>query len=806
MNFIFYLFIFLLSFSLFSQNLFTIKGKVIDSIDSKPLPYSTISVSGTRTGAFTNMNGEFQLQLPKGQYSLSTMMTGFQSKITNIEVNQNIDDLVIILSIADYKLEDLIVYAEGPGMRTMRKVIKRKVEQREKLNQYTYSLYTKFVVATDTLTAGRKDYETDTTINSILESYSKSYFQKEDKYFNYILKKRQTENIPPQANFVSFGNNINVYDDYVEILGEKIYSPFNPDAPDYYDFVLEGKYSAEDGTKLSKILVQPKTKQRKLFEGYLIIDSARLLPLEAVLKPNKSVQLPFNAKLLYRQNFNMFDDYFIMPTSLRIFTEVKAEVFWFYRPRLEILLQTYQYDYEFNKEFEDDIFNQRRAEADENADQFDSVFWQNKKIIPLKDSEQYAYDRIKTSIEFPDSIQGTNVFAKTVKPFTDRLRFLNRPPFTGTEDFYSHNRVSGLLLGLGLFSDLGKFNSGKINFAYGFSDQKLNYKLNLNQFFDKYKQWKLSLEIQNSITRSDNPFIVKDRLNRWTSFFGSDAADWYYNESYKLSFEYSWGQRQFVARNTYERPFRISIYSSIENHKTAQNNLIKTIMSPSNTYRLNPQAVEGKYNLLGSEFYLNYNRLRKISNLGLYFNYELSSKELQSHLDYQRYFGEFYFQIRTLPLWKLSVQSTFGYSTGDLPFQKYFALESGPGIITVPGSFRTIRQKEFYGDRFFTLNFEHNFGEIFPGLFRIPSITSFGLEFILMANIAYTDFSQKNKLNNQNSIYQYDFTANTQDKYFYEFGLGLNKLFLFFRFDLALRLSQLEKPRFIVNISGATFR
>lgn len=800
------LFIFLVSISLESNEIFVVKGKVLDSIDNKSLPYSTITVLGTKVGAFTNMNGEFQINLPKGKYQLSVMMVGYETSLKQIEVNDNIDDLVFEMSLSDYQLEDLIVYAEGPGMRTMRKVIKRKIEQKDILEKYTYALYTKFVVATDTLTAGRKDYETDTTINSILESYSKSYYKKEDNYFNYILKKRQTENIPPQANFVSFGNNINVYDDIVEILGEKIYSPFNPDAPDYYDFVLEGKYLNEDGRKLSKILVQPKTNQRKLFEGYLIIDSNKLQPLEAVLRPNIAVQLPFNADMYYHQNFNMFDDYYIMPTSLRIFTEIKAEVFWFYRPRLEILLQTYQYDYNFDDDFDEDIFNQRRAEADENADKYDSVFWQNKKIIPLKESEQFAYDRIRTSIEYPDSIEGTNIFAKTIKPFTDRLRFLNRPPFTGSEDFYSHNRVSGLILGLGLFSNFGKYNSARIYAGYGFEDEVINYKLNINQYFDKFKQWKLSLDLENGITRSDNPFIVKDRLNRWTSFFGSDAGDWYYNEKYRATFEYGWGQKRFINRSVYELPNRINIYASTENHKTATKNLVKTIVSNGSGYRLNPEIVEGKYNILGGEINLNYNRQRKISDVGLHFNYELSRKEFGSILDYERYYGEFYFQFPTMPLWNLSVQSTFGYSKGDLPNQKYFALESGPAIITVPGSFRTIRQKEFYGDRFFTVNFEHNFGEIFPGLFRIPSVSSFGLEFILMANVGYTDFTENSLKRNKENIYEYNYTANTDDLYFYEFGLGLNKLFLFFRFDLAFRLSQIEKPRFMINISGATYR
>lgn len=803
-KYIIFILIFFSYVELLSQEKFKVTGKVIDSVDNKPLPYATISVLGTKFGSYTNLNGEYFLELDKGLYRLAISMTGFETEYKNISLDSDILDLEFTMSMADYQLEDLIVYAEGPGLRLMRKVIQKKIKQSEALESYNYMLYTKFVVATDTLTAGRNDYDTDTTINSILESYSKSYYQKEDKFFNYIIKRRQTYNVPPEANFVSFGNNINVYDDIVEILSEEIYSPFNKNAVDYYEFLLEGKFVESDGRVLHKILVEPKSSRRKLFEGYLIIDSLNLIPTEVVLQPSKAVQLPFNAKLEYRQSFDLFDSTYLMPTSLRIFTNISAEVFLFYKPRLEILLETYQYDYNFNIDIDDRIFNQRNAEADKSANILDSNFWFKSNIIPLREQEQFAYERIRTSIEYPDSIEGTNFFAKTIKPFTDKFRFLNRAPFTGSEDFFKHNRVSGTILGVGLFKDLSNFTYGKIYAGYGLEDEKLNYDIVLDQYFDKYRQFKLGVNLSNGITRSDNPYIVKDKLNTLTSIFGSDAGDYYYNEKYSANIEYSWGQQTFVKRYTYTRPYRISLYASVENHQNAPDPLIKAIGS-NLEFRDNPEVIEGRYNLIGLELNLNYSRLRKISKYGLYFNLEHSNNDLGSLLDYNRYYSELYFKVKTFPSMNLTVQSTFGWHNGDLPMQKYFALESGPAIITVPGSFRTIRQKEFYGDKFMTINLEHNFGELFPGLFRIPSVTSFGLEFILMTNIGYSDFNFKNNLRNRELNYNFDFTKNTNENYFYEAGIGLNKLFLFFRFDLTFRLSQVESPRFMFNISGATF-
>jgi len=50
-------------------------------------------------------------------------------------------------------LEGVVVIAEDPGMRLMRRAIEKKKEQSNQVNSYKYLLYTKFVIQTDTITA-----------------------------------------------------------------------------------------------------------------------------------------------------------------------------------------------------------------------------------------------------------------------------------------------------------------------------------------------------------------------------------------------------------------------------------------------------------------------------------------------------------------------------------------------------------------------------------------------------------------------------------------------------------------------------
>ena len=75
--------------------------------------------------------------------------------------------------------------------------------------------------------------------------------------------------------------------------------------------------------------------------------------------------------------------------------------------------------------------------------------------------------------------------------------------------------------------------------------------------------------------------------------------------------------------------------------------------------------------------------------------------------------------------------------------------------------------KEFLGDRFLSLAFEHNFGEIIPGVLRIPNVASFGIEFVLFGNIGYSEFTDNAVFSKvDGEYYKTRQTAATPDKYF----------------------------------------
>ena len=64
-----------------------IKGKIIDEKTSDPLPYVNIGVQGQATGTFSDSNGNYRLELPKGDYDLFISSVGYEKLEKHIRLD-----------------------------------------------------------------------------------------------------------------------------------------------------------------------------------------------------------------------------------------------------------------------------------------------------------------------------------------------------------------------------------------------------------------------------------------------------------------------------------------------------------------------------------------------------------------------------------------------------------------------------------------------------------------------------------------------------------------------------------------------
>lgn len=789
------------TFGAVAQQQINISGVVRSADLLTPLRFVSVRCLEARKTAITDKTGRYILKIPLPNVSLDTIqviysLVGYWPDTIRVSLRDTVFD--VTLRERAFIGNELVVVAEDPAVGIMRKVLARKARQQITLQRYTYMLYTKFVATVDTITASRSTGRGDTTVFSILESYSKGYVELPNSYYNEIIQRRQTANVPPQANFVTFGTNLNAYDDVVSILNEEIASPFNPEALDIYDLVLTSAREADT----VRIELRPKPGSGRAFIGEIYINQRTASPLEVRLTPNKAVNLPFDAVLTYRQTFDDVHG-FIIPEALSITSSLTANILYIVSPRLDIEINTLCYDYSFNEHIDPSVFDRRRVELSHQAHEFDSTYWRANSKLPLRPEEAVAYADIQNLIDNPDSLE-SNILDRYIGPVTRTIARLGRKPFSGFEDVFRYNRIHGVYLGMGVRFRPDTALEIESGAGYGLSDRKFYGNVRLTLFPDELQKWAFDMVGFQQLARRDDPHVVRTGLiSATTLLFGQDYGDYYYTRGVEAGIGYGWGQLRFIRNDLWARPNGVRLFVRSEQQESALQHDVWSLFSPNGLVRPNPTIIDGTMRTIGFEWKLQYSQLRRISRSGMFLHIETSQPEvLPSDFSFTLLRWNGVARMRTLPLWTLDIASTFGWSWGAVPPQRFSSLETSLSGLVVGSVFRGMTVKEFYGDRYATLSVSHNFGEVIPGILRIPDIASFGIEFILFGGLGWTAFSEQSRTFMQTALPTTDLTA---DRVYYEVGVGINRVLLFFRLDVNARLSQRSVPQIRLNLSGATF-
>ncbi|MBO9561730.1 MAG: TonB-dependent receptor [Niastella sp.] len=85
------------------------RGKVIDGVTKEPIAHAAVQIKAAKLGAFTNNNGEFELQLPEGQQQLIVSSVGYQS--VNIQVDRSQTELIIALQVNNSTMQEVVITA-----------------------------------------------------------------------------------------------------------------------------------------------------------------------------------------------------------------------------------------------------------------------------------------------------------------------------------------------------------------------------------------------------------------------------------------------------------------------------------------------------------------------------------------------------------------------------------------------------------------------------------------------------------------------------------------------------------------------
>ncbi|HAI56728.1 MAG TPA: hypothetical protein DCM04_02245, partial [Saprospirales bacterium] len=539
MKYIYILFFFLLLIPCAQSQLTgTITGEIGDT-----LPYASVYVEGTAQGTIANENGEYNLELAKGTYSIVYQYIGYEKVVHKITINGVAQSNDVILKEIAYQMNDILIAAnaEDPAYAIIRKAIKNRNKNKNLIQSYTANVYVKGNVkmldAPESIFGqdignldGILDDSTRQGIIYLSESQSKITFERPDK-----IKEEMYSSIVSGSdnglNANQFSNaRFDFYEEYQE-FNRSMITPLADNAMDYYKFRLLGTSYDTNGKLVNKIKVIPKSNYQPCFFGiiYIYENSWGLHSID-LKYTGKSVKLKFFDTIGVKQiyvSLNGFDGYPLISQTL----EFSANMFGF---KIGGSFNYIFSDYKLNEQVADGTFTAELFSMNKDAIVRDSAFWEDVRPIPLTAEEKIDYIRkdslkqIWESKPYLDSLDRANNKFKWSdilfgyeydQTFSKRYYSYKSPLST-----YQFNAVEGHTLSVAFEAriyDSTENKQLKINplIRYGYADKKIKASVNLRYLFDRKNYGNAFLGGGREYSQLDNRNPVMSNINSLYSLF-----------------------------------------------------------------------------------------------------------------------------------------------------------------------------------------------------------------------------------------------------------------------------------------------
>lgn len=750
-----------------------VRGIVTDSETGEPLPSATVLYEGTFRGTIANLQGEFSIEADEFPATLLIRYIGYESE--RLVLNQPVEkQLLVGLDRSVTELSEIVVTDEDPGLSIMERVIERKKIWREELKTYEVDAFTRQVL------------RNDTSIVSIMESGTRSYWDSELGHREVQLYRRQTTNIGDDQNFAGVRFLPNFYDDNITVAGYDMVGITHPDALRYYDFKLI-ETTQIDGEPVYKIEVIPVRRLQPLFRGTAYVLGSKYALLEVDLTPNDVVSFPPPVKefnLAYRQQYSDFSGNVWLPVDMRINGTVRIEMVGLRFPPITFSQTSRLSEYKVNVDLPDSLYEKEeilsRVAADTTADF-------SRQLVPLTREEEIAYESIDSTNTLEQAFEPEGFLAGFVVDDDDDQSVATgvRAILPSGVDFTGRfNRVDGFNAGLEYRKGFADFElDGTVFSNYSFHAEFLNYGAEVRQklpFEPGSARLYLNGGYFNHITRRFQNSIQSEFLNGFqTALGGIDYFDYYRQKRVEAGIEV----RRILPKTDLYFSFNSERDQSVQTKVNSVYN--HSLFGWHKTRRANSDIFDGTINSLK----INVDFNRQSTNFGisgsrqLRVSAEKSGNFLESDADFTKlaisanWNMETFFGRRVFAN-TLDLQMSAGVLIGDRVPQRYGVVDGSLSRFSPFGTLKTRWNRPYEGTEYWTFTAEHNFRTVPFELIGLNALVERGWGVIVFGGAGYS------KVNGSDL----SFTGLTTNGVHTEAGISLNSIFGILRIDAAKRL------------------
>jgi Family of unknown function (DUF5686)/CarboxypepD_reg-like domain len=825
---VFLTFFFLYTSLLFAQTT-QVRGVVTDASNKQAMPFVTVSFQGTTIGVPTDSYGRFKLVTTNTSYkSIKVSFVGYKDaivavvpgkeQIVNIKLSPETKELTEV----DVKAGPKPKYRnkDNPAVELIRKVIENKEKNRPEQYDYVeYRSYDKiqFSLANISPTVADKklfkqykfifDNRDSTTVpgQSLLPIYlaeklSQYYYRRHpEKEKTIILGDKSVDfggSIDSQgigAFFKYLYNNVDIYDNNINIITNNFLSPIANEAPTFYKFFISDTITLENKSKLIELTFTPRNTQDMLFQGeiYITMDGNYAVQ-KAKLGINKNINLNFVNSMEVDLDFEQNPDgryHLSKSNTVADFGLNKSKVGGLFGIR-DV---TYK-NYFVNKAHPDTTYltDATAAEPDEVKHRSDE-FWAQNRLDTLTTSESKVYkniDSLKNMPSFKRTMDIATLFFAGYYP----LKYFEIGP---SNTFYSFNPIEGFKARLGgrTTPDLSKRYYFETYAAYGFKDDKWKYFLSGTYSLNDKSIYKFpqdylraSFQRDTKIPGLNLQFVQQD--NFFLSFKRGVNDKYLYNDIYRFDYVHEYENHfsySLEFRNWKQSPAG-SLYF-INNTGTIPN-MTTTEVDLNLRYAPNEQFYQGKIYRVPVPskypvFTLDYTEGVKGAFNGAY-NYQ----NLRFRIDKRLYLSQLGYADASVEADKIF---------GQVPYPLLDIFAANQTYAYSLYSYNLMNFLEFVSDRYETVTIDQHFMGFFFN--KIPLFKKLKWREVVSFKAAWGGLSDQNNPALHPSLYQFPVTSSGQPityalngTPYMEGAVGVENVFKFIRVDLVRRFDYLDHP------------
>ncbi|MEO7394888.1 MAG: DUF5686 family protein, partial [Chitinophagaceae bacterium] len=337
----------LIVFNVANAQSFSLKGTVRDSHTQEPVSYASVYLSSSGMGVVTDSIGSFSFH--SNILVTDTLVVSyvgyaiFKMPVSQLNYSLPID---IPLSRGKANTEVVIKTSVNKGLFLWRKIMsKKQLYNRYNLANFGYEAYNKLEIEIHNFNVNKLKNNIllkplsfiikplaeiteaeDFVAGYIIENISDYAFQKSpDKLFENI-KASNTRGFLPESMSKYLGvmnQNVNLYSNYIIVMGKEFVSPFNDNADNFYSFSVPDTQLV-NGTKIFHFVFKPRHAGQNVFTGDAWVMGGTFQVQKISLFLGKDANVNYLDRLSVFQEFLLINDSMIFLSRDKFFADFKV--------------------------------------------------------------------------------------------------------------------------------------------------------------------------------------------------------------------------------------------------------------------------------------------------------------------------------------------------------------------------------------------------------------------------------------------------------------------------------------------------